>query len=335
MQNEAMAIIPIDKTEDNEIMVGGNRFSDDVWDFNDYVLNRTFARTFKKINFTYIHSENIKNVVKLYAQYKLGKVKPRTISSYVARIRPFIKYCEEKGLSSLREIKSPLFMEYLLWSKNTLNHKDSTLYEIAIIVSEIVRIGQIKGWDVTDEMFFSQYMTMGLIKSRRSLAYANKTKPIPIDVFNKILYYALEKEKRVPTKAGIIIQSQTGLRINEVLSIQEGCLSTTSDGYTFLEVEISKTEKGEPIKHKVYANELVVKCVNELSEYTKHLRKKSGLKELFLVNARGTITNSKSNCWTQKRLRTFIRRWDIRDKNGDLYHLQSHQFRATFVRELI
>ena len=37
MQNEAMAIIPIDKTEDNEIMVGGNRFSDDVWDFNDYV----------------------------------------------------------------------------------------------------------------------------------------------------------------------------------------------------------------------------------------------------------------------------------------------------------
>ena len=36
MQNEAMAIIPIDKTEDNEIMVGGNRFSDDVWDFNDY-----------------------------------------------------------------------------------------------------------------------------------------------------------------------------------------------------------------------------------------------------------------------------------------------------------
>lgn len=154
MQNEAMAIIPIDKTEDNEIMVGGNRFSDDVWDFNDYVLNRTFARTFKKINFTYIHSENIKNVVKLYAQYKLGKVKPRTISSYVARIRPFIKYCEEKGLSSLREIKSPLFMEYLLWSKNTLNHKDSTLYEIAIIVSEIVRIGQIKGWDVTNEMFF-------------------------------------------------------------------------------------------------------------------------------------------------------------------------------------
>ena len=146
---------------------------------------------------------------------------------------------------------------------------------------------------------------------------------------------SLEKERRIPTRAGIVIQSQTGLRINEVLSIQEGCLSTTNDGYTFLEVEISKTEKGEPIKHKVYANELVVKCVNELSEYTKHLREKSGLKELFLVNARGTITNSKSNCWTQKRLRPFIRRWDIRDKDGNLYPLQSHQFRATFVRELI
>ncbi len=335
MQNEAIAIIPINEPEEKEIMIGKNHFSDDVWDLNDYGLNRTVASIFYKINFSYIHNENIKNVIKLYAKYKLGKVKPRTISGYVARIRTFIKYCEENGLSSLCEINFTFFMDYLQWAKNVLKHKDSTLYEITIIVSEIVRIGQIKGWDVTRETFFSQYMTMELIKSRRSLTHANKIKPIPTDVFNKILYFALEKEKRVPTKAGIIIQSQTGLRINEVLSIQEGCLSTTSDGYTFLEVEISKTEKGEPIKHKVYANELVVKCVEELTEDTKHLRKESGLKKLFLVKNQGVITNSKSNIWTRKRLTPFMRRWDIRGEDGNIYPLKSHQFRATFVRELI
>jgi len=31
----------------------------------------------------------------------------------------------------------------------------------------------------------------------------------------------------------------------------------------------------------------------------------------------------------------FIKRWDIRGNKGELYPLTSHQFRATFVRELI
>ncbi len=35
------------------------------------------------------------------------------------------------------------------------------------------------------------------------------------------------------------------------------------------------------------------------------------------------------------RLSHFIERWDIRDNKGELYPLTSHQFRATFVRELI
>ena len=34
-------------------------------------------------------------------------------------------------------------------------------------------------------------------------------------------------------------------------------------------------------------------------------------------------------------MRSFIRRCDIRDHNGELYHLRSHQFRATFVKRLV
>jgi hypothetical protein len=39
--------------------------------------------------------------------------------------------------------------------------------------------------------------------------------------------------------------------------------------------------------------------------------------------------------WNVNRLPHFIERWDIRDNKGELYHLTSHQFRATFVRELV
>lgn len=335
MKNKAMVLSTEVEPKTEDIIVGKNHFSDDVWDMNDYVLNKTVASTYKKIKFSYIKNVNIKKVVKQYAYYKLGKVKPRTVSQYVARLAIFVQYCDANGLNSLEELSFDFLMKFLQWLKNDRKLKETSRYSVLLCISEVIRIGQIKGWDVTPDTFVSQYMVRELINSRKKFADATKTKPIPTDVFDKILYFALEKERRIPTRAGIVIQSQTGLRINEVLTIQEDCLSTTSDGYTFLEVEISKTEKGEPIKHKVYANDLVIKCVNELSEYTKPLRKKSGLKELFLVNARGTITNSKSNGWTQKRLRPFIRRWDIRDKDGNLYPLQSHQFRATFVRELI
>ncbi len=145
-------------------------------------------------------------------------------------------------------------------------------------------------------------------------------------------------EKNILTKAGIIIQSQTGLRINEVLSIRQGCVHTTNDGYNYMEVTLDKTEKGEPIIHKIFINELVKNAVEELEEYTKDLREKSGLKELFLTKSKrlnGNIVVYKSDKFVGVKLNSFIKRWDIRDSKGNLYQLKSHQFRATFVRELI
>lgn len=166
----------------------------------------------------------------------------------------------------------------------------------------------------------------------------NKTKPIPEDVFDKILYHAVHDEKDALTKAGIIIQSQTGLRINEVLSIQEGCVKRTSDGYDYMEVTLGKTEKGEPIIHKVFINGLVKNAIAELTEHTAELRKESGLKELFLCRIKSQnnkIAPYTETHWNDKKLRYFIERHDIRDNKGDLYPLTSHQFRSTFVRELI
>lgn len=75
-----------------------------------------------------------------------------------------------------------------------------------------------------------------------------------------------------------IIQSQTGIRINEVLSIRQGCVHTTNDGYGYMEVTLGKTEKGEPIIHKVFIDKLVKNAVLELEEYTKDLREESVLK---------------------------------------------------------
>jgi hypothetical protein len=47
------------------------------------------------------------------------------------------------------------------------------------------------------------------------------------------------------------------------------------------------------------------------------------------------IDNIKPDNFNARKLKRFVQRWEIRDANGKLYDIKSHQFRATFVRELI
>lgn len=317
----------------SNITIGNSKFTDDVWDLAPFITAKTTKISQKKINFDFIKNEDMKLTTKLYAYYKLGQIKPKTVRDYInGRLPLFIQYCDLNNIDSFNKITKDVFLNYALWLKKDKKVANRSGYIATKVIEEIIKIGQIKGWNVPKTNIFVDFTSNDLWDLKKSLK-ENKTKPISEDIFDKILQCAL-KEKNILTKAGIIIQSQTGLRINEVLSIRQGCVHTTNDGYDYMEVILGKTEKGEPIIHKVFINELVKNAIAELEEYTKNLRKESGLKELFLVNNWGIRVLNTSK-WAEKRLPNFIKRWDIRDSKGNLYPLKSHQFRATFVRELI
>ena len=83
-----------DDVDFNNITIGNSDFSDDTWDLSPFVQNKSLKRTYKKINFSYIQSEDMKLTVKQYAYYKLGKIKPRTVKSKINSSLPsFINYC--------------------------------------------------------------------------------------------------------------------------------------------------------------------------------------------------------------------------------------------------
>jgi len=321
----------------SNITIGSSKFTDDVWDLSLFITAKTTKDSHKKINFNFINSEYIKLIVKLYAYYRLGKVKPKTVMFNInGHLPSFIEYCNLNNINSFNEITKDIFLSYSLWLKEDKKVAQGTGYFNCKTVEDIIKIGQIKGWNVPKTNIFVDFTSLDLWDIKKTLK-ENKTKPIPEDIFDKILQCVL-KEKNILTKAGIIIQSQTGLRINEVLSIQQGCVHTTNDGYDYMEVTLSKTEKGEPIIHKVFINELVKNTVAELEEHTKDLRKESELKELFLskIRSKGNLIDVLNiENFSDKRLPQFIKKWDIRDNKGNLYTLKSHQFRATFVKELI
>ena len=319
-------------TDLNSIMIGNSRYSDDVWDLSPFITAKSVQTGKKWIRFEYISDVDMKGIVKQYAYYKLGKIKPLTVRDYInSKLPMFIEYCSLNAIHSFADVTLEDYLNFNLWMKDEKKVATSTGFHVCHVVEEIIRIGQIKGWDVP-QFHLPKTETANQLWNTKKSMEANKTKPIPEDVFDKILYHAVHDEKDVLTKAGIIIQSQTGLRINEVLSIQEGCVKRTSDGYDYVEVTLGKTEKGEPIIHKVFINDLVKDAIAELSEYTAEFRNESGLKELFLTS-RKKVCNRDN--WNHQHIEPFIKNHDIRDNKGELYPLTSHQFRATFVRELI
>ena len=319
-------------TDLNSIMIGNSRYSDDVWDLRPFIKSKNIDTSKTSIRFEYISDAGMKEIVKQYAYFKLGKIKPHTVRDYInAKLPTFIEYCTLNSIHSFADVTLEDYLNFNLWMKDEKKVATSTGFSSCHVVEEIIRIGQIKGWDVP-QFHLPKAETANQLWNTKKSMKSNKTKPIPEHVFDKILYHAVHDEEDVITKAGIIIQSQTGLRINEVLSIQEGCVKRTADGYDYMEVTLGKTEKGEPIIHKVFINDLVKDNIAELSEYTAELRKKSGLKELFL-NSRARVCNRDN--WNHQYIEPFIKNHDIRDNKGELYPLTSHQFRATFVRELI
>ena len=276
----------------------------------------------------------MKEVIKLYAYYKLSECKPQTVRNKINSSLPsFINYCNDRAINSFEQVNKTIFLEYAMWLKEEKKVSRITGYSSCNVVEEIIKTAQLKNICSTDKNLFINMSSSDLWDIQKTIKQ-NKTKPIPEDIFDKILQCAL-KEKNILTKSGIIIQSQTGLRINEVLSIRQGCVHTTSDGYDYMEVTIGKTERGEPIIHNVFINELVKNTVIELEEFTKELRSESGFKELFLYRWGKKIVVLKTNNWGRERLERFIKKWGIKDTSGNLYPLTSHQFRATFVRELI
>lgn len=265
-------------TDLDNICIGSSRFTDDLWNLAPFIKSKSIQPSQKIIKFGYIKNENIKNTVKLYAYYKLGKVQARTVYNKIAGCLPrFIEYCEMNDIESFTSVTKDDFLNFNLWMKFEKKLSAAAGFLNCQVVKEIILTGQIKGWNVpqTNILAGIEPGKLWSMKERNEQRKLNRTKPIPEDVFNKIFHHAMYDEKNILTKTGIIFQSQTGLRINEILSTQEGCIKTTSDKDNYIETELGKTEKGEAIIHKVFINDLVKNAIEELEKATENLRKKA------------------------------------------------------------
>ena len=80
MPETNLALQPVDASTDWEsVMIGKSRFTDDVWDLKVYIPTKTLKDSHKLLYFGYVENAAMKHIIKQYAYYKLGKVKPMTV----------------------------------------------------------------------------------------------------------------------------------------------------------------------------------------------------------------------------------------------------------------
>ena len=202
------------------IKIGNSWFVDDTWDLTPYMPRKTLASTHKQIRFGYIGDEHMKWIVKQYAYFRLAQIKPFSVHHEINGVLPVVfEYFKLMGINSFQEVTQEVFLDFALWMKTVKQYKRSVGFKRSRILQQIIQTGQIKGWDVPKHNLFLNVSAASLWGNRSSLGQgSSKFKPIPENIFNKILDCAVNKETDILTKAGIIIQSQTGLRISEVLS---------------------------------------------------------------------------------------------------------------------
>lgn len=132
-----------------ETRVGNSIFNDDIWDVSPYFTSNSLSKSYQRFDFTKIKAQNLKHTVKLYIVHKLSMVKPQTAGVYLRSITGhFIPYCDLKGITSFYQLTKKMIVDFCLWLREVEKVSSQTGYNSVFVVEQIIRIGQIKGWDV-------------------------------------------------------------------------------------------------------------------------------------------------------------------------------------------
>ena len=314
----------------------------DIWNIVDNDKDsQHYGKNFK-FDFSYISSEEIKDVVKDYVwqNYRVGnKTLSRLYGEVNSWLKHFIKYAETKRITSLNSLDNAVIDEYVSYLHATLSDKTNNplsynYQKVCLdVLKSVIRWCQLhRPNDVPVTEIFTGNEYIGV---NRKL----KIDFIPDDVVAQI-NEALKKEENPYLKYGIIILQSTGMRIGDLLKLRIDCIKPhLISGYT---IEWTQ-HKGRKDKAPMPVRSECVAAIEKLIEITAELRDEADEKDkdtlMIWRVPKGkycgkviAINNVRfNNDWMKK----FIKKNNIKDANGDYYNLTSHQFRRTLGTDML
>lgn len=317
-----------------------NRPDGDVWNIVDNDKDsQHYGRNFK-FDFSYISSEEIKDVLKDYVwqNYRVGN---KAISTLYANDLMYFKYFETfaktRGIKNLINVSNTDIDSYVSYLRTCLTARNKPLkynsQKAALdCLKNIVHWCQLhRPNDVPATEIFTGNEYTGV---NRKL----KIDFIPDDVVAQI-NEALRTEENPYLKYGIIIFQSTGMRIGDLLKLRIDCIKPhLISGYTIEWLQ----HKGRKNKAPMPVRSECVAAIDKLIEITAEFRDKADEKDketLMIwrvpkgkdIGKVMQLNPVRFGDWFKK----FIKNNDIKDANGDYYNLTSHQFRRTLGTDML
>lgn len=316
----------------------------DKWELIDKDNNsQHYGRTYK-FDFSYIESDSIKNVVKAYVlrNYKEGNKTLHKLYYDNSSFKLFNEFITKNNINSLKELTNNHIELFISFLKTYISNKTKkplayqTQKKHLDILKAIIRWGQLyMPNEVPKTEIFTGNEYVGI---NRKL----KIHFIPDEVLEQI-NKALVNEENPYVKYGIIILQSTGMRIGDMLKLTTDSVKPhLISGYTLTWYEHKKRKERQPMP---IPNECAI-AVEKLIKHTKELREQADdrIKDYLFINDIknvNAISNmiGKIDIISQGTYRwwldSFIKNNDIRDTNGELYNLTTHQFRRTLATDML
>lgn len=315
----------------------------DLWHLQDNdVESQYYGRTFH-FDFSYIHSDEMRSVVKDYVwqNWRTGNKVTNRLMMEVSSFHHFAEFASQHSIDSFCELdnaKVDLFLSCLR-TKVSLRTRKPLSYirqkDCLSVVKVIISWCRIHRPDAVPnvEIFTGNEFTG--INRRMKIDF------IPDEVMAQI-NIALKAEENSCLKYGIIILESTGMRLGDLLTLRTDCIKPhLVSGYTISWFDHKNRRERPPMPVRSEC----VHAVHKLIEITEPLRAEAddSIKDMLFIH-RCTSKNPKThagqvvvptNSAMQRWLKDFVKKNNILDADGTPYNLTAHQFRRTLGTDML
>lgn len=321
----------VDWSEKSQLLLDDPLLQKDIWHtVNDLNLRINEHKKSLTLNFSYVTQNWFKLLIKLYI---LVRAKPgasaNTISTYLFYIKQFSVFLDKFSICSPNQLNSQVFELFDCHLQSLKVNNPNTIRLYYIVISNFFDTCRLEGWLNVDTYWF---------RGRCQRFYPNndEIEYLPENIWNQLnenLHYLPESLQRM-----VLVIRTTGLRVGELCNMPFDCLRKRGGNWRIrFRTEKYDTEDELPL--------VVPELVAVIKEQQNYIRKELGKEydKLFCANRPGQRICEKGcsvmsfkpnpkvmlaesfNVWLNK----LAMKYNIRSKNGDIWHFQSHQFRRT------
>ena len=312
----------------------------DLWHLKDNdAKSQYYGRTFR-FDYSYIHSEEMKSVVKDYVwqNWKTGSKSINNLYHEVLKFHYFAEFAAQHKIDRFCELdntKVDLFLSYLR-TVISLKTKKPLAYQ-----SQKKCLDSVKAVIAWCRIHHPDTVPVTEIFTGNEFAGINhrmKVDFIPDEVMAQI-NIALKAEENPYLKYGVIILEATGMRIGDLLKLRIDCIKPhLVSGYTISWFD----HKNRRVHPPMPVRKECAHAVQKLIEITEPLRAEANdsIKDMLFIHrcprsrlAGQIVVPYKQTM--QAWLKNFVEKNNILDTDGRPYHLTAHQFRRTLGTDML